>query len=181
MEIRLNKIHVKFCCIIACCAGLYALFGGLVYAEQPLAPQFQVLDSADHSLSLDDLVGTASIILYETRETTEENRTLKEALKQLKQQGAVFKIVPIVDCSTAPALFKGMWKAQIRDHSVKEKVDIYCDWTGAFGRAYQSASDTSNIYIIDRTGRIVYRNAGTVPSSDMPKIKLLLEAVAAKD
>lgn len=180
MRLRLKETHVKFQCIIACCVGMVALFSGAAYGEQPLAPQFQVLDADDHSLSLGDLVGKASFIFYETREITEQNRTLKEILKQLKQQGVIFNIVPIVDCSSASALFKGMWKAQIRDHSVKEKVDIYCDWTGAFGRAYQSASDESNVYIIDRTGRIVYRNAGTVPSSDMPKIKLLLEAGASK-
>jgi len=172
---------VKSKCIIACCAGLFSVFSGAAYGDLPLAPQFQVLDADDHSISLNDLVGTPSILLYETRETTEQNRPLKETLKQLKQQGDVFRTVPIVDCSSASAFLKGIWKSQIREHSAKENVDIYCDWTGAFGKAYQSSPNMSNVYIIDPKGHIVYRNVGTVLKSDMPKIKLLLETPAAKD
>lgn len=136
----------------------------------------QVFDSEDRSLSLKSLAGQVVILLYESRDSTEQNRIFKDHLIALKQKGGDFRVVPIVDCSSASLWFKGIWKGQIREHSVKEGVDIYCDWTGDAGKAYASNPGVSNVYVIDKGGLLQYQHTGAVPSSDMPKIKSLLDA-----
>lgn len=143
------------------------------------APDFSVSDADEQNLGRRDVLGRPTVLLYETRDSIEQNRALKSHLAQLLRAGSRFRVIPVVDCSSAPVFFRGIWRGQIRDHSKAEAVTIYCDWSGDMARAYGAKADSSNVFVLDAAGELRYTEKGVVPPSDFARIDALLAAPGA--
>lgn len=132
------------------------------------APAFEVKDGDDHSLDSASLKGKRLVIFYETRDDSviEQNRAVKnkmlEHLRQDAKLAAQTAIVPIIDCSSAFALTRGIWKSSLRANSEKEGLTIYCDWDGSVGRAFQVQAGQSNVIVIGRDGLVKFAGGGVV-------------------
>ncbi|HOX23469.1 MAG TPA: hypothetical protein PLL10_08400, partial [Elusimicrobiales bacterium] len=98
------------------------------------APDFSVISGEGQRLALEDIKDRAALVLYETRETKEDNRELKNALNKLYAQnselGKASIVLSVIDCSGAAWPFKGIWRKELAKNSEKEKITIYGDWDG---------------------------------------------------
>lgn len=119
-----------------------------------------------------------SLFIYETKEVIDKNRQFKiELNKFCNEQGCLkngsLSILPIINCSEAWP-FTNIWKKELIENSNKEKIVIYGDWDGKMFKDYQIVTKESNIFIVDKEGKIQYLTFGTVNNSEIDKIKKLL-------
>ncbi len=139
------------------------------------APAFEVKDGDDRALASTSLKGKRLVIFYETRDDSviEQNRAVKnKILQHLRQDpklAAQTVIVPIIDCSSAFALTRGIWKSNLRTNSEKEGLTIYCDWDGSAGRVFQVQPDQSNVIVVGRDGAVKFAGSGVVKSDEVER------------
>ena len=139
------------------------------------SPAFEVKDGDDRELDSASLKGKKLVIFYETRDDSviEQNRAVKsmilEHLKQDPKLAAQTAIVPIIDCSSAFALTRSIWKSNLRTNSEKEGLTIYCDWDGSVGRALQVQANQSNVIVVGRDGLVKFAGGGVVKPSDVDR------------
>jgi len=152
------------------------------------APEFVLISGDDKNISLSQLKGTVITIFYETKEkeTIERNRALKNELNQfyINQPDSIRKQVSklaVINCSGAFWPFKGIWKENLINNSIKEEMTIYGDWDGRFFEKYKIIEGESNFIIIDKRGIVRYSKAGKVEKTDFLSIKQLLEKLALKN
>lgn len=149
------------------------------------APYFRVQSGDDRELNLEMIKGKVIVIFYENKDIVENNQRLKTELNKLyyEQTGIVKDVLvrlPIVDCSSAVWLFRGIWKRRIREHSKREGVTIYGDWEGKMSSDYKMKADVSNVVIVDKSGRIRFFTSGEVRAEDVSNVKELLKYLAAE-
>lgn len=132
------------------------------------APEFEVYDGDDRILASSSLKGKKWVIFYETRDSSviEQNRAVKNKILQLLKEDTKLAVettvVPIIDCSSAFALTRGIWKNNLRTNTEKEGLTIYCDWDGSVGRAFQTQTDQSHVIVVGRDGLVQFAGAGMV-------------------
>ncbi|MDD5680561.1 MAG: redoxin domain-containing protein [Candidatus Omnitrophica bacterium] len=140
------------------------------------APYFRVTSGSDEVLTLDMLKGKIVVIFYETKDTKEKNRALKEELNAFyadqppEAQEGIAKIA-IIRCSS---FLPTIWRRSLRENSKKEGIIIYGDWDGSMEKNYDMAADESNFLIIDKSGVVRYVRADVIPEEDFPIIKKIL-------
>ena len=146
------------------------------------APYFRVESGDGKELTLDMIKGKVAAIFYENKDIVDANKRLKEELNKLysEQTDALKDVLvrlPIVDCSDAVWLFRGIWKRGLREHSKKEGTVIYCDWDGKMSSDYGMNAGVSNVVIIDKSGRIRFLTSGDVTAEEIDDLKRLLIAL----
>ena len=149
------------------------------------APYFRVQSGDDKELTLDMIRGKVAAIFYENKDIVDANKRLKNELNKLyfEQTDALKDVLvrlPIIDCSEAVWLFRGIWKRRLREHSKKEGMAIYCDWSGKMSSDYKMKADVSNVVIIDKDGRIRFFSSGEVKDEEISGVKKLLIALASE-
>ncbi|MDD5440158.1 MAG: hypothetical protein PHS37_08235 [Candidatus Omnitrophica bacterium] len=118
-----------------------------------------------------------AVVFYETKDTVERNRLLKEFLNTLyakmprAEQDEIIKVA-IIRCST---FMPTIWRRNLREHSKKEGITIYGDWEGLMERDYGMKADESNFLIIDKTGIIRMSRAGVISGNDFHSIEDLID------
>jgi hypothetical protein len=145
------------------------------------APYFKVLSGDNEELTLDDIKGKAAVIFYETKDTVEKNRQLKDELNKFydaqteKVKKSILRI-PVINCKGV--FFTDIWKANLRQSSRKEGFTIYGDWDGKMFLAYGIKDNDSNLIIIGKDGIVKYSFSGRVGEKEFSRIKDLLTAEA---
>lgn len=146
------------------------------------APPFLVISGDGREMSFDLVRGKAVALLYETRETVEINRPLKDALQSLWAESEAVRAgavaLPVIDCSSAVWPLTAVWRAKLRENSEKERRVIYGDWDGRMAAAYGFAGDTSTVVLIDPKGVVRYRRAGQLSREDIGAVSELLRQLA---
>lgn len=156
---------------------LYSLsFAGMAAIDSPAAG-FKVISGTGEELSLADIKGKVTVIFYETKDTKEKNRELKNELNkfydaQSDADKKDIRRIPIINC--AGVFFTEMWKKELRANSKKEGMAIYGDWDGSMASSYGFKADDSNLVIIDKSGMIRYIYTGKVEDRQIQSIKELL-------
>jgi predicted transcriptional regulator len=149
------------------------------------APYFSVGSGDDKVLTLDMIKGKVTAVFYENKDIVDANKRLKDELNKLYYQQTdalkdVLVRLPIIDCSDAIWPFQRIWKRRLREHSKKEDMAIYCDWSGKMSSDYKMKADVSNVVIIDKDGRIRFFSSGEVKDEEISGIKKLLIALASE-
>lgn len=151
-------------------------------AEGAPAPAFQVTAGDGQVMALDQLKGKTAIIMYETRETVEQNRAAKNALAELLAREAGGRagpaVVPVINCSSAVWPLTRIWQANLRRNSAKEGLTIYGDWDGRMAADYGMRPEASNILLIDRQSIIRFFRSGPLDSADLAILQYLLQHLA---
>lgn len=115
-----------------------------------------------------DLLGKNTVIFYENKDVTTQNRALKAALSNQKKSegyGENVRVIAVADVSAWnfwPA--KGFVQDAIRGEEKKAGHPIYLDWTGAFGKAFRVDKNASNVVLVGPDGRVKVSHAGPVPA-----------------
>lgn len=140
------------------------------------APYFKITSGNSEVLTADMLKDKIAVIFYETKDTKEKNRALKEDLnafykeRSAKIQKEIMKVA-VIRCS---AFMPNIWRQSLRENSRKEGMIIYGDWDGAMQNEYGLAAGESNFIIIDKNGIVIYARAGFIPKEDFPAIRNIL-------
>jgi len=146
-------------------------------------PAFDVESGDGKPLASKDLAGRLAIITYETRYVIEKNRAAKAALgRVLKKRFAAdsWRVVAIVDTSSANFFTRGVWRRKLVENSKKERIAIYGDWDGKTAKALGVKRDESNLLIVDAAGVIRYFAYGRFDAKEMARQKTLLESLARR-
>lgn len=159
-----------------CCVILPAAIAmGITVGEK--APYFQVTSGSNEVLTSDMLKGKMAVVFYETKETKEKNRALKDELnvfysKESPEAQKNTMRVAVIRCSQFMPV---IWRQALRKNSKKEGIIIYGDWDGSMEKSYGMVPDESNFLIIDKSGTVRYVGSGIIPEKDFDGIEKMLK------
>lgn len=147
------------------------------------APDFNVESGDGKTISLDALKGKVIVLFYDSRDTTNRDAQLREALNKFydaqsgERKYSCFKLV-VINCTAAFFPIDLIWKKKLVEASNSKKMDIYGDWDGKFALDYGLNLDDSNIVIIDKNGIIRYYSRVEISDkNEINKIITLLNEI----
>lgn len=156
---------------------------GLTPNVGDVAPNLSVESGDGKVMTLDMLRGKVIVLVYNTRDTSDRNAKLREALNKFyeAQSGErkynCFKLV-IIDCSSAFFPIDFIWKKKLIEASKAKRMDIYGDWDGKVSDDYGFNLKDSNFVIIDKNGSIRYFSKEEITDkSEINKIISLLNKI----
>lgn len=140
----------------------------------------QVEDPDGKTLDLASLRGWPTLVLYEDKNTAQENEELRDQLAAMAEhnpRSRSLAVVPVVDLAAYdfwPA--RGFARGAVKDESRKSGVHIYCDWKGGFRQAMSLRRGTSSTVVIGRDGTVLFAREGKLSPSDRAALINLLVA-----
>ncbi len=146
------------------------LRGALAVADppRPMAPPFALEGTSGASRRLQDYRGRAVILIYEDRESNQQNDELKRELaararaQDLTRDVSVVPVANLAGYNFWPA--RGFARDAVVDIARAQGLEILIDWQGSMAGAYRFRPATSYVLVIDRAGQVIFRHAGTLPA-----------------
>ena len=138
--------------------------------EGTVAPNATLEDADGRPMELKSLKGRPIIIVYEGKESAQQNQALKGDLASLAKTDrykSLMALTTIADVSNYdfwPA--KGIVKDAVRAESKKSGSTIYCDWSGAFRSTYTIRRGVSNVILVGKDGHVLFAAEGTLSAPD---------------
>lgn len=157
----------------------FSLAQGLNAGEQ--AAFFRVYSGDDKEFTFAGIKGKVAVIFYETKESKEVNRPLKEELNRFLAElpdASKRQVARLAVINCQGVFLTGIWKQALRENSQKEGLTIYGDWDGKMAQDYGMQPEASNFLIIDKKGVIRYFAKGPAPKEKFGEIKDLLRRLA---
>lgn len=146
--------------------------------EGEKVPNARVEDAEGRALEMKSLKGKPVLVVYEDKDSAQQNQTLKEELSKLakgdKYKSAI-ALTAIADVSAYdfwPA--KGFVKDAIREESKKAGTTIYCDWSGGFRTTWKLREGMSNVLLIGKDGRVLFAAEGILGAEERKRLLGLL-------
>jgi hypothetical protein len=150
--------------------------------EGDAAPNARVEDADGRPTELRAFKGKPILIVYEDKDSAQQNQALKDDLSRLakgdryKAKVALAAVADVSSYDFWPV--KGFVKDAIREESKKQGTTIYCDWSGSFRAAYQLRRGVSNVVLVGRDGRVLFAAEGAASRPQRKRlIKLLQEQI----
>lgn len=145
-----------------------------------LRPAARVVDADDRDLDLRSVNGRPILIVYEDKESSKMNASLKDDLSRLAR-GDRYKnavaLVPVADVQGYDYWpVRGFVKDAIRDESKKIGATIYCDWDGSFRRSVGLRRGTSSVVLVGRDARVLFASEGALSKPERQRLLELLRA-----
>ena len=141
-------------------------------------PDAVVPDPDGKPLDTRALRGRSALLIYEDERSASQNATLKASIEELAQDAryrAAVAVAAVADVSAyAGWPLRGSAEDAIRARSRDAGVAIYCDWDGAFRRAYQLHAGLSNVLLIAPDGRVLFAAAGPLRQEQRSRLLGLL-------
>jgi predicted transcriptional regulator len=179
--------------LLCSCLSLGLLGGGRALAAdlKPQAPLAAAVKLPDTELEgtgggthrLADYLGRVLVVFYEDRNSSRQNAKLKEDMRERAQHTDLAKKVtflPIADLDGYGFFaVKPFARSAVRSMAEKFGIEILMDWSGDLVQALGLAPEKSNVLILDRAGRVVYRATGALGPEDRDRFFHALDSAAA--
>lgn len=133
----------------------------------PMAPDFSLEGTSGRTRRLRDYQGQVVILIYEDRDSNQQNNDLKRELAEraraqdLTRDVAVVPVANLSGYSFWPAA--GFARDAVIDIAREQGMEILMDWTSAMSGAYRFRPSTSYVMVLSREGRVLFRHAGALP------------------
>ncbi len=130
----------------------------------PRAPGFSLEGTSGRTRRLGDYAGRVVILMYEDRDSNQQNDALKQELSRrarAQDLSSTVAVVPVANLSGYdfwPA--RGYARDAVVDIARQQGIEILIDWSGAMASAYRFRPSTSYVMVLSRDGRVMYRHAG---------------------
>ena len=130
----------------------------------PRAPDFELESTAGRTRRLRDFLGRVVIIIYEDRDSNQQNNPLKDDLAARARREDLSRDVSLVAVANLSAY--DFWPARgyARDAVVEIArqmgYELMIDWSGAMSTAYRFRPGRSHVMVLSRDGRVLFRHAG---------------------
>jgi hypothetical protein len=164
-------------------------------AQAPLAEALPRTGAASPRARLEDPDGRVldlrfpgakpTLILYEDRDSAGQNLPLKNDLLRVARQNAaaskavVFAgVADVSDYDFWPV--RGFAAQAVRKKSKETGRPIYCDWDGAFRRAYGLRRGFSTVVLVGRDGRVRFAAEGPLGPEARARLFELLASEVGK-
>jgi hypothetical protein len=148
-------------------------------------PDVAFVDAWDRALVLPKTSGKPVLLVYEDKDSANQNAALKSELSTLAR-GDAYKhrvvLLAVADVSGYdywPA--RGFVRDAIRSESVKLGTPIYCDWNGQVRNTLALEAKRSNVVFYGKDGRVLFSHAGTLPEAKRNElVKLMKDTLATR-
>jgi predicted transcriptional regulator len=148
------------------------------------APDAHLADPDGRTLDVRALRGRPALILYEDKGSAGQNGPLKQALAARARDARYRAAVALAAVADVTAYagwpLKGFAEEAVRSRARKAGVTIYCDWDGAFRRAYRLHRGLSNVVLLDPEGRVLFAAAGPLQPAQRAALLALIERQIAR-
>ena len=145
-----------------------------------IRPEVRLLDSWDRTLPLSRLRGMPTLLLYEDKDSADENAPLKAQLAELARGDTYRRSIALVAIADVSGYdywpVRGFVKDALKDESHKQNTVIYCDWDGGVRGALGLEKDTSNVVLYGRDGRVIFASRGPLGEGQRRALVELLRA-----
>ena len=152
-------------------------------APAPVAPDFALEGTSGQTRRLRDYRGRVVILIYEDRDSNQQNNDLKRELAEharaqdLTRDVAVVPVANLSSYSFWPA--QGFARDAVVDIAREQRMEILIDWSDAVSGPYHFRSGTSYVMVLGRDGRVLFRHAGALPmQARMRFFSVVGEAIA---
>ncbi len=136
----------------------------------PLAPEFALEGTSGQTRRLRDYRGRVVILIYEDRDSNQQNDTLKRELadharaQDLTRDVAVVPVANLSSYDFWPA--SGFARDAVVDIARQQGMEILIDWRNTMSGAYRFRPSTSYVMVLSRDGRVLFRHAGALQSRE---------------
>jgi hypothetical protein len=149
-----------------------SLVAGAVEAEPRRVdgPASGLEDAWGHRVDARALDARPVLVVYEDRASSSENEEFKRELSGAARGGVFASKIALL--AVADVESYDFWPARplvadaIKQLSRRFGTDIYCDWDGSFRAALGLHRGSSNVLVIDRSGRVTFAHAGRMTVVD---------------
>ncbi|MRG95032.1 hypothetical protein [Polyangium spumosum] len=119
-----------------------------------------------------------TLILYEDRRSSAQNKALKDELNRAadtKAEAKQIQFVAIADTSDYRGWpLRGFAERSVRKKSQETGQIIYCDWDASFRRAYRLRRGVSSVVLIGKDGRVQYAAEGKLDAPARSRLFALM-------
>lgn len=130
------------------------------------APAARVHDVQGRVVTLERLRGKPVLIVYESRESSEQNQSLKDRLSRLAKGGRYRNRVHLLPIASVEQFnyfpIRGFVETSIAEESQRIGTAIFCDWDGGFRRAFALRPERSSVVLVSRDGRVIFAYEGAL-------------------
>jgi hypothetical protein len=152
--------------------------------QPPMAPDFALEGTSGQTRRLRDYRGRVVILIYEDRDSNQQNNDLKRELAEraraenLTRDVAVVPVANLSSYSFWPA--SGFARDAVVDIARQQGMEILIDWSNSMSGAYRFRPSTSYVMVLGRDGRVLFRHAGALPlRARMRFFSVIGEAIAS--
>ena len=132
-------------------------------------PDLRLVDAWDRTLALGATGTRPILVLYEDKESSAQNRALKDELGKLAKGDRYRSAIALLAIADVDGYdywpIRGFVKDAIQEESVKWSTPIYCDWNGAVRSRIGLRRGTSSVILYGRDGRVRLAHEGAMPEA----------------
>lgn len=148
----------------------------------PRAPEFTLESTTGRTRHLRDFLGRVVIIIYEDRESNQQNNALKEDLAARARRADLSRDISLVAVANLSAYdfwpARGYARDAVLEISRQMGHELMIDWSGAMSTAYRFRPGRSHVMVLARDGRVLFRHAGPMSAQMRESFFALLEEAA---
>lgn len=132
----------------------------------PRAPDFALESTAGVTRRLGDYAGRVVILLYEDRDSNQQNDVLKRELAARARREDLTRDVSLVPVANLSAFnfwpARGFARDAVVDIARQQGHEIMIDWSGSMAGAWRFRAGQSHVVVIGRDGRVLFRVSGAL-------------------
>jgi hypothetical protein len=132
----------------------------------PRAPAFALEGTSGTTRRLRDYLGRVVIIVYEDRDSNQQNNALKQELAERARRDNLARDVSLVAVANLSAYdfwpARGYARDAVIDIARQQSTEIMIDWSGQMATDYHFRAGTSYVMVVSRDGRVLFRYGGAM-------------------
>lgn len=133
-------------------------------------PNVQLSDAWGRSIDLARYRGKPLLLLYEDKDSAQQNAALKKDLSLLAKGDRYKERIALVAIADVSAYdywpVRGFVKDALKDESHKQGLVIYCDWDGRVRNALQVRRAASNVVLYGPDGRVLFARSAALTADE---------------
>jgi len=142
-----------------------------------------LVDAWDRQLVVAHTGTKPILVVYEDKNSAEQNIVLKRELAQLAKGGAYRTAVTLLAIADVGGYdywpVRGFVKDAIQSESKKFDTTIYCDWDGSVRRTLGVRGGVSSVVLYSRDGKVLFAREGTLSQEERTTLFGLLRTQLA--
>jgi predicted transcriptional regulator len=173
---RLARLLLFALCLLAVRPGPAA---AAPEPEGSALPDAELEGTSGVTHHLSEYLGRVLVLVYEDKHSARQNAALKQAMKDRAQRtnlASQVTFLPIADLDGYSFFaVRPFARSRVRGMAEKFGIEILIDWSGEIAQALGLVPEQSNVLIVDRRGRVVFRKSGALDPKDTDRFFATLD------
>jgi len=155
---------------------------GALLDERPL-PDLELEGTSGETHHLRDYQGQVLVLVYEDKQSSRQNWNLKIAMRDRAERTDLKRKVtflPIADLDGYGFFaVRPFARSKVRGMAEKFGIEILIDWSGEIAKVFGFQPEQSNVLIVDRRGKVVFRKSGALDLQERDRFFSTLDRTIA--